>query len=514
MAGYLRLYGSAVTPPPGGALVLFPTATGVTVIDGFDRPEDATATWATSVTRKVQLNQITGFCLHTDTPADLATVDETRTSPGVMQRLLPITTVVPSYSGARVGTYYDAIIPLRTDNATGAVYLWIDITCDGTETVAIGNVTITLDYHGVVPTWPALPLQMGFSNWGMILGYEGTWGPYEWLANYPLQMLIDHRQSAMGGMMYAWDGTDTTDWAAHNLAFLNSFMLTSVFPFNTWDYGAYSRTPYFTALGNAVSTMAAHGCGTGAWTYNIDEPSAGDLTQYAAEFTAQKAAYPSIRTMVTKHLAAAGAYDIDILAPVAEYLGVNGLDGPAAYAAAGKTLWMYVSCMSHGCGENRAYGFDDIEGETVYSASGAPDLVIDRTAAEAFGLYLLGYKHGVESLLYFNSIEGWGLWSRTAGSGPIDPWLDPYNFGGNGDGTLLYPGGAQPGNPMGKTLRPYPSIRLKLLREASYLVDALKADSSQTWAKAQVDALVTDSLTWDRTMANIVTLRNAVLNRK
>jgi hypothetical protein len=510
MSGYVRCY-----PASGGTIELFPSATGVTVIDGFDRPEDAAASWSSTITRKVMLGQVTGFCLHTDTPGDLATTNETRTIPGVMQRLMPITTVQRSYQGARIGDYYDAIVPLNDSTVTGAVYLWIDIECDGTSQVKIGNVTINLTYHGSIPTYPALPLQMGYSNQAMILGYNGEWGPYESLGVYCSQLLVDHRMQPCGGQIYHWDGTDTEDWATNNLPYSPRDMVVATFPFLP-AIGDFDRTAYLSLLGSAASTMASHSCATGAWTYNIDEPDAQQLSDYAAEFTAQHASYPNIRSMVTKDLSLADGYDIDILCAVAEYIG-NGRPEPADYVTAGKTLWMYVSCMSHGCNLGRdsgVNGWDDIANEYIDAQSGAPDLVIDRTAVEPFGFYLLGYKHGAESLLYYSAVESWPLWARTKGNGPIDPWIDQYNFGGNGDGSLIYPGGDQPGCPMGQTFRPYPSIRMKLLREASYLADALKADANQTWAQGQVGDIITDSLTWDRTMSNIVTLRNAVLDRK
>jgi hypothetical protein len=56
--------------------------------------------------------------------------------------------------------------------------------------------------------------------------------------------------------------------------------------------------------------------------------------------------------------------------------------------------------------------------------------------------------------LYFNTDEAYGK---------TDPWRDVRLFGGNGDGTLFYPG--TPDIVGGKTHIPIESIRLKLIRE-------------------------------------------------
>jgi hypothetical protein len=475
--------------PPG---VLFPSAQGVQVIDGFNRPEDAGTTWASTVTRMVLRNQTTGFVLKTTTPCTLAG--------GTVQKVMPITTTRPSYLGAKLGTYYDAIVPLTSSNCSTATYLYLDIAASGQTSVKVGDATINLEYHGTAPVKASLPMMIGFSNFGMILGYCGTWCAHESDGIYPLRMLVDHRLQPYGGQVLSWDGTATDDWHTNNLAFSTHYMMVAFNSINLTN----------PVLSNAVATMAAHGITSGAWTYNKDEPQESELTAIEAGLANQKALAPSIRTMITTEYRA-NMPAVDIWAPVAEYLG-NGHPAPSVYAAAGKSLWMYVSCMSNGCGNDRYYGADP-RADGNYAPSGAPDLVIDRTAVEAFGFYLLGYKYNLEALLYYNSIEGWRLWSRPpANGGPLDIWTDQYNFGGNGDGTLMYPGNSSPNSP-GLTYRPYPSIRLKLLREASYMVDALKQVSDQTWAHAQVDALVRTTIDWDRDMAKIAALRNAALGR-
>ena len=65
------------------------------------------------------------------------------------------------------------------------------------------------------------------------------------------------------------------------------------------------------------------------------------------------------------------------------------------------------------------------------------------------------WKYGIAGELYYSTIEAYGQ--------KPDPLKDVYLFGGNGDGTLFYPG--RPDVIGGKTHIPVESIRLKLIRE-------------------------------------------------
>ena len=66
---------------------------------------------------------------------------------------------------------------------------------------------------------------------------------------------------------------------------------------------------------------------------------------------------------------------------------------------------------------------------------------------------------GADGGLYYHAVEGYRL-------SPNGVYLleDPWNFGGNGDGLLLYPG--RPGEFGLTEHQPLPSLRLKLIRYA------------------------------------------------
>ena len=67
----------------------------------------------------------------------------------------------------------------------------------------------------------------------------------------------------------------------------------------------------------------------------------------------------------------------------------------------------------------------------------------------------MAWKYGIAGELYYSVNESY--------SHPEDPWTHVRLSGGNGDGTLFYPG--QPRGIGGRTDIPIESIRLKLIRE-------------------------------------------------
>ena len=112
--------------------------------------------------------------------------------------------------------------------------------------------------------------------------------------------------------------------------------------------------------------------------------------------------------------------------------------------ASGKGLWWYQSCASHGC---------NIIGDEYFR--GWPSYMIDAPPVANRILQWLAWKYGIEGELYFSMNEAFGR----AG----DPWDSVSLFGGNGDGTLFYPG--RPARIGGASDIPIESIRLKLIRE-------------------------------------------------
>ncbi len=119
----------------------------------------------------------------------------------------------------------------------------------------------------------------------------------------------------------------------------------------------------------------------------------------------------------------------------------------------GDELWWYESCRSHGCATGTSPRHDNIVTFTFDTS-----LLMNRE----WGL-LAASPYRVNGFLYQNSVLAYSrFFNMTAPR--IDVWESVYYLGGNGDGTLFYPG--RPSDIGGSTHIPVESLRLKMIREA------------------------------------------------
>ena len=114
----------------------------------------------------------------------------------------------------------------------------------------------------------------------------------------------------------------------------------------------------------------------------------------------------------------------------------------------GEQLWWYQSCSSHGCGNHPTGARSD-----PYF-SGWPSYMIDIDGAAARVMGWLAFSQHIGGELYFDTVYAYNT---------SDPWESVWAFGGNGDGTLFYPG--TPERIGGKTDIPVESLRLKQIRD-------------------------------------------------
>jgi hypothetical protein len=102
----------------------------------------------------------------------------------------------------------------------------------------------------------------------------------------------------------------------------------------------------------------------------------------------------------------------------------------------------------------------------------------------------LAWKFRMDGELYYSMNEAYGQ--------DNDPWVNIRLFGGNGDGTLFYPG--RPDRIGGKSDIPIESIRLKLIREGmedyEYLALLARLDGRQA-ADQFADRIVQKSYLWE-----------------
>ena len=187
------------------------------------------------------------------------------------------------------------------------------------------------------------------------------------------------------------------------------------------------------------------------YDYTADEPPYGStFEEIPARAELAHGADEGLAVLVTTNVANASAHGLlehlDVIAPV-----VNHIDTPEGgnqraryddFIAAGGRLWLYQSCMSHGC----SFG-----GPTPGVAW--PSYMVDVSAARNRLMQWALWRYRASGELYY----------ETALAFSADPWSSVFQFSGNGDGTLFYPG--TPARIGGKSHVPVASIRLKMIRE-------------------------------------------------
>lgn len=218
--------------------------------------------------------------------------------------------------------------------------------------------------------------------------------------------------------------------------------------------------------------------------YTADEPTyTGTWGEIASRSALIHAGAPGMRTLVTASIDETSAYklvdSLDILVPL-----VNHMDAPTApfmgnqrphyedFIKKGGEVWLYQSCMSHGC------SFGGAEKGAVW-----PSYMVDVPAPRNRAMQWVDFAYGVTGELYYETVMTYD-W---------DPWSSLFSFSGNGDGTLLYPG--KPGKIGGTSQVPVPSLRLKHIRDGvedyEYLAMLVKLGDSALAQKLARDVVPT-----------------------
>jgi len=392
------------------------------VLDSLEKPNFATESdWKSSADRIVFRNAPTGFIVR----------GELCLLVGKAQRLESITTIHPSASDYKVDTYYDAITELTAQNCTNTKYAWLELN----DSFHSKDLNIELKKLEIdAPTEPTVPffVQMEVYAFNKAMNNDVHVEDYESPLS-ALDLLSKHRLQPIKSWVSASAPVDTGDFS------FSKFVMN------------YATGPANIPEGSMANTYAENV--KDAWFYVIDEPQPHQARSLQAKLDELEAKHPAVQKMVTapSNFPVKG---IDIYCPVLQHIKKRD-DYP-------DTLWSYISCMSHGCGTNRSVLSDPNNFEHVdHDRSGEPDIMIDAPAMDLYALFLITKELSIQALLYFDSITQWSLINKG-----IDVFKDIYNFGGNGDGTLIYPDL--------KNKRAYPSLRLKILREASYMRDALE----------------------------------------
>jgi hypothetical protein len=211
------------------------------------------------------------------------------------------------------------------------------------------------------------------------------------------------------------------------------------------------------ALADFVSHFRERGWLSRAYAYVGDEPPYGNSwDEIRQNLSLVNQSAPALRTLLTTSIQDLTAQhlenEVDLLVPLVNYM--DGTEAPylgdqrAHYtsylAQPGHALWMYQSCMSHGCA-------DGTNAPENKPGAGWPSYMVDRSAAKARAMEWVTFLEGATGELYYQTV---GMLASA--------WEDQFRFNGNGDGTLFYPGTVQ--RIGGGTHVPVASLRLKLIR--------------------------------------------------
>lgn len=359
-------------------------------------------------------------------------------------------------AGETRAVWVDVLVPM---NAKPGMYEGtVEITADGftaSVPVSLEVVDATLpSTPSMVSTWQSWPPHVCRAHTGRE-DCGGKERAAEILAQYQ-RMALEHRITLAAFFVLDREGGDWSKFDAAYAPFLDGHAQTRL-------PGARMTTAEFTSSRDADSFRAwadhfkERGWFDRLYDYTADEPPYHvSFSEVAAMTKAVKDAVPDFRTLVTttvQELDRNGLTGlVDIVTPVVNLM--DGTESPYVgdqrrkyddfLSREHKDLWLYQSCMSHGC----AYGTNAPGNE---GDLGWPSYMIDRSAAKNRAMQWLVFLEGASGELYYQTVGMLGT-----------AWQDQYRYNGNGDGTLFLPGTSATIG--GTTDVPIASVRLKQIR--------------------------------------------------
>lgn len=257
--------------------------------------------------------------------------------------------------------------------------------------------------------------------------------------------------------------------------------------------------------------------------YTCDEPPAGcTWVQANNRAKAFHAASPFMKTLVTTNIANASQLpvpgddlltNLNIIVPTINDLDPqDGSNQRSTYDAwlggTDRHLWWYQACSTHGTCSS--------QGQPGPATSTWPSYMIDATPVRNRAFQWLAFLNRIEGELYYGTDLCW----IGANCDTSDPWTTVYNYGGNGDGTLIYPGTTDNPNKNshigGTTPIPLPSVRLKHIRDGmedfEYLI-ALSKAGDDAFARSAAATFITNAYTFNNDPEALMVAREALGDR-
>ncbi|MFP2911059.1 DUF4091 domain-containing protein [Pyxidicoccus sp. 3LFB2] len=325
----------------------------------------------------------------------------------------------------------------------------------------------------VLPATASLPTSFGVSLYSIAKGHGVS--PESPEAKDLLRAygrtLLEHRVSAHGLSMSPppvrfEKGKPVVDWRAYDAEmgpFLDGSLLPSGARFTTAEVRDNKQAGTDAEKAAYYRTFVEHfrkkGWPAQLFFYAKDEPKPEDVPLVHAQAKRVRAA-GGIPVLVTSPLDDALRGAADILTPTLNCFYPRPGPQTCRNVLTSRTLrgrlpkgakvWWYQSCNSHGCNGGPP---EDTTVDAAYS--GWASYMVDHPAPLNRAMGVLAFTSGVDGELYFDTVFAYNT--------KKDPWTDVFEFGGNGDGTLFYPGTpARLGMP---DHQPVVSMRLKHIRD-------------------------------------------------
>lgn len=409
-----------------------------------------------------------------------------------------VTTTVPSFQGAAVGAYADALFPVA--HLTAGLQYWIAVTPlqSGVFSGVIANQPFKMTgLNATMKAKPGIPIysQMvtdsimkahNIADTGTTLSYRCA------LYNaYRALMRSSGRIEPIWDFINQYPAVTSTGHVDLNSPFPGSGceygvskLTGNIAPPNLWGPGPGASQALLQAVQADLTSGALP---SGSWSYDCDEsncPTTSTLsiaqlrTQYAPALKGMMTGLPS--ASVTS-----GGTTYQLSSYFQEFFSVEN-QAPTGVAGA---FGYYVSCMSQGNCSNQTSA-------SVNPATVFPMMVLDAPEVNAVAFPLTVQADGGKAGLYYASTQMLPTAWNAGGQ---------YYSGGNGDGTLLYPG--LTGMKGLTTDIPVPSRRLFNIRYGSYLADYVVDGKA---AGCTFTNPVSSGQSWSKNLADYEAMRKAI----
>jgi len=424
--------------------------------------------------------------------------------------------------------WIDVLAPAK---ARPGVYAASATVKDGAKTIATVPVSLTV-WAFTLPSTATLKSAFGLSWDGLCVQ---AYGGYDNCGEYPgsggdpddaielmkvaeATLLLDHRVSVSQAV---YVGPPSISWSQFNSIYgplldgaaatlLSGAKLTTLqfMPPGADDLDA-------STIQDWVANFSSSGWLNQLFHYTCDEPPNGcSWADALADEEIVQGASTSMKTMITTDIALATQYDLladlNIITPNVALMEPQGgtnqrstydgwLGGPNTH------LWWYQSCTEHGSCSNGAVG---------PSSATWPSYMVDATPVRNRVFQWLAFLDQIEAELYYQLDYCWVAAACGAASNASAPWTSVYAFGGNGDGTLIYPG--TPAMIGGTTPIALPSIRLKQIRDGmqdfEYLT-ALSQAGEDAFARSVAATFITNAYTFNNDPTALQTARDMLASK-